>query len=412
MKRIISMIVLLSVMLVVKTDKTYGANFSDTNKHWASEAIDLLSEKKLGYYEKEYTIISGYSNGTFQPENFISRAETMKMIASYELSFGTNWLNREMRDGELPEDLDQDKYNWTNWELVLSPDYAYMSGYSDGTFRPENKITRAEFVKVVCNQLEKSNTMPKKNKNTNLKDIRGHWAENEISDLSSRGIINGYGDEFKPENKITRAEAASIMAKMSLRYGYNEKTSNKSYLKPVDGVDKAAIKKGYMLVDDNDKDAGNGKYITKRPLPEYGIFDVKVDGKNINMTTTKDQYTASPVLVYALGNSGKVFKTKQEAIEWANIQVSSEGDKPWRRAGYTHYDILQVQQDGDLEEVHFSNGSYFFSNPIFGYTVDFRSPFDTNGFERDIYVMNRYADIYSSMGEEYRKIFFERTDLE
>ena len=79
----------------------------------------------------------------------------------------------------------------------------YLSGYPDGTFRPDNELTRAEFATMIVNILEPASQ--KLNKNFN--DINGHWAKDNILKAANAGYLSGYPDgSFKPNNKITKLE--------------------------------------------------------------------------------------------------------------------------------------------------------------------------------------------------------------
>ncbi|MFP5528734.1 S-layer homology domain-containing protein, partial [Peptococcus simiae] len=82
-----------------------------------------------------------------------------------------------------------------------------MTGYEDGSFRPDAPITRAEFAKVI-QKIDKQNTTD----NLPFADVQGHWAHQAITQAYANGRISGYPDgSFKPERKISRAEAASIL---------------------------------------------------------------------------------------------------------------------------------------------------------------------------------------------------------
>jgi len=90
-----------------------------------------------------------------------------------------------------------------------------LSGYPDGTFKPENPMTRAEFATVLCRYLGMETT------GTNsFSDAQDHWAAGAIGALADAAIVTGYPDgTFKPDNKLTRAEAVTMInraIKMSL----------------------------------------------------------------------------------------------------------------------------------------------------------------------------------------------------
>lgn len=91
-----------------------------------------------------------------------------------------------------------------------------VRGYDDGTFRPNNKVTRAEFVTM----LNKSNLLDgvkNNSQNANFTDIQGHWAERNIIDVAKLGIVTGKGDnKFCPEENITPQELLIILDRLVL----------------------------------------------------------------------------------------------------------------------------------------------------------------------------------------------------
>ncbi len=85
-----------------------------------------------------------------------------------------------------------------------------ISGYPDGTFRPSNTITRAEFTKILVVAFDMKNLLNVES----FSDINDHWAKEYIDTVYNNGIIKGYeGNVFKPDNTITYAETATILAK-------------------------------------------------------------------------------------------------------------------------------------------------------------------------------------------------------
>ena len=119
----------------------------------------------------------------------------------------------------LEEDFDENKkYSSSFNDVSDSAWYAnyinfavskgFISGYGDGTCRPENMITRAEFASLAARYIGAEPVS--KNKFTDID--RFDWCRGEINALAQMGIINGYEDGlFKPDNKITRAETVAII---------------------------------------------------------------------------------------------------------------------------------------------------------------------------------------------------------
>ncbi len=104
--------------------------------------------------------------------------------------------------------------------------YEVVNGYGDNTFKPENKVTRAEFVTMTVNVLEKVCKFDLRNSGA-FPDIVGHWAEADIKKIVACGIDNGFDDgTFKPDAEITRGQAAIIASNMMLYCGIQMRKSD------------------------------------------------------------------------------------------------------------------------------------------------------------------------------------------
>lgn len=104
--------------------------------------------------------------------------------------------------------------SWAKDDILTLVNKGIINGYPDGTFRPQRGITRAEFAKIVARafHLDPQGT-PK------FKDAKDHWARSHISALTERGIIKGYPDgTFRPDNRINRAEMIAMVIR-ALNFG-------------------------------------------------------------------------------------------------------------------------------------------------------------------------------------------------
>ena len=101
--------------------------------------------------------------------------------------------------------------SWSISSITLAAKAGFVKGYADGTFLPKKNVTRAEFASMLAKALGLSNAA--KLAFTDVKE--DHWAHAAISALESLGFINGYGDgSFKPNQSITRAEMITILARV------------------------------------------------------------------------------------------------------------------------------------------------------------------------------------------------------
>lgn len=146
------------------------ANFSDSNSHWASKEIATLA--KAG-------ILNGYNDGSFRPDDFITRAEFAAIAARFDkLSAGT------MHFSDVPST------HWAYSVISSAAEKGWVNGYSDGTFRPENSITRAEVVKItnavldrVCDEEYVSKNISNLNTFNDL--YKTYWAYYEIMEAAN-----------------------------------------------------------------------------------------------------------------------------------------------------------------------------------------------------------------------------------
>ena len=83
---------------------------------------------------------------------------------------------------------------------------SYMGGYPDGTFRPDNTITRAEAATVMARLI--ASDIPEKD--TSFSDVNSHWSKNYVAYLEEKGMLDYYKDKFLPDKAITRDEFVAL----------------------------------------------------------------------------------------------------------------------------------------------------------------------------------------------------------
>lgn len=151
--------------------------------------------------EEHFAYIIGYPDGTIRPDNSITRAEvaTIFFRLMEESSRNANWSQtNSFSDVSLNQ--------WFNNAISTIEKAKIVNGYPDGSFRPNDKITRAEFATIVARFLAEG-----EGGDSEFPDVAGHWAEKYISKAAANGIINGYTDgSFRPNQPITRAEAMAM----------------------------------------------------------------------------------------------------------------------------------------------------------------------------------------------------------
>ena len=173
----------------------------------ASTVPDMLNG------DDHYAYVVGYSDGTVRPNANISRAEVATIF--FRL------LKKEVRDGNLTtENIFADVTNgqWHNKAISTMAKLGIVKGRRADRFDPDASITRAEFA-AICARF---NTKPVENSGS-FSDISGHWAENEIERAAAFGWISGYPDgTFHPDARITRAEAMTMINRVLCRMPQSE----------------------------------------------------------------------------------------------------------------------------------------------------------------------------------------------
>ncbi|GLX66888.1 hypothetical protein MU1_12320 [Paenibacillus glycanilyticus] len=173
-----------------------GSNtFRDAANHWASKDISLAA--RIG-------IIHGYTDGSFRPDETITRAEFSTIIAK---AFALRLGNDKQSFGDTQN-------SWARESIEILASNGVINGYPKGMFSPDNKITRAEMVGIISKlfilQESKSGTG-----HTFLDVDAQHWASTIIEEAADAGIIEGKSsNEFKPNDNLTRAEALTAILRV------------------------------------------------------------------------------------------------------------------------------------------------------------------------------------------------------
>ena len=158
--------------------------------------------------DDHYAYVIGYSDGNVRPNANVSRAETATIF--FRL------LKSDIRDGNLIADngfSDVSDGQWHNKAISTMAKLGIVKGRRADSFDPDASITRAEFA-AICARF---NTKPVENSGS-FSDISGHWAENEIERAAAFGWISGYPDgTFRPDARITRAEAMTMINRVLCR---------------------------------------------------------------------------------------------------------------------------------------------------------------------------------------------------
>lgn len=152
--------------------------------------------------EDHFAYVIGYPDHTVRPLNNITREEVAMIF--YRLLRDEVRESLETTDNPFP---DCDKNSWSSVAISTMAKGGYIAGDTEGNFRPQAPITRAEFATIVT----RFATLTAKG-DAKFSDIAGHWSEDYVLRATAAGWIAGYEDgTFKPDRYITRAEAMTLI---------------------------------------------------------------------------------------------------------------------------------------------------------------------------------------------------------
>lgn len=187
--------------VTMKSDKTVYAGWEATG----------VPDKLNG--DDHFAYVVGYSDSTVRPNANISRAEVATIF--FRL------LKSDIRDGNLTADnefSDVSDGQWHNKAISTMAKLGIVKGRRADRFDPDASITRAEFA-AICARFSTRSV----ENSSSFSDISGHWAENEIERAAAFGWISGYPDgTFRPDARITRAEAMTMINRVLCRMPQSE----------------------------------------------------------------------------------------------------------------------------------------------------------------------------------------------
>ena len=186
-----------------KRHHSSGDSGNGGGKKEEKPTVEIKDDDALGLNNTDhFAYIVGYGNGEVRPQNSITRAEVASIF--FRL------LEDDVRDANYTR---QNKFTdvsndaWYCSAVSTLSAMGIISGYPDATFRPNASITRAEFAAIATRFDVNGDKTP-----ASFNDIADHWAKDEIAVAANNGWVNGYEDgSFRPQNKITRAETMSLV---------------------------------------------------------------------------------------------------------------------------------------------------------------------------------------------------------
>jgi len=151
----------------------------------------------------------GYPDGLIKPKQYVTRAEVVTVF----FRLMTDETRAKYKTDEIAY-TDFTSANWYFRAVTTLTNMGIVNGYKDATFRANQPITRAELAKISTRFIWEYST-----KIVTFSDIEGHWAKDYILEAASRGWLEGYPDgTFLPNNILTRAEFATLINRILTRF--------------------------------------------------------------------------------------------------------------------------------------------------------------------------------------------------
>lgn len=203
----------ISLNRALRAGETIKVEAKESGKTSRSTEVKIAGqEAKATASVNQPSYIAGYPDGTFKPGKEVTRAEAVRMFVKL--------VNEGKELPKNPTTKFKDANNkWYSDEINFAVSKGFISGYSDGTFKPNQGITRAEFAQMIAVFVKDGYPG-----SSNFKDVKGHWASNAIDQLYGNKTIKGFPDgTFKPNQKLTRAEAVTVLNSV---FGRNTKSTS------------------------------------------------------------------------------------------------------------------------------------------------------------------------------------------
>ncbi|MFM9413539.1 SHIRT domain-containing protein [Peptococcus simiae] len=180
----------------------------DTPSRGGTVIISSEAKRDLSNKEDHWAYMFGYPDGTFRPNRGMTRAEVTAMFARLLKTYPQVRVTYQLPYSDVTQD------DWYYEAVGFMTENKMIVGYEDGTFRPNAFITRAEFVAMAS----RLGALLDRDGN-NFTDVAGHWAIKSINSAAAHGWVAGYEDgSFKPDQYITRAEVVTVTNRMLNRY--------------------------------------------------------------------------------------------------------------------------------------------------------------------------------------------------
>ena len=210
----------------------FGRSSGGSSRPSTPPTVDIPDDVPTGLNGKDhYAYIIGYGNNDVRPQNNITRAEVATIFFRL-LTDETRTANMTKSNGYN----DVKDGDWFCCAVSTLSKMGIIKGYEDGSFKPNDPISRAKFAAIAARFDPDGDKTP-----ATFADVTSHWAKDEISIAANHGWIKGYEDgSFKPDQKITRAETMTLVNRVLNRLPETKDDLHKDMKTWVDNMDETA----------------------------------------------------------------------------------------------------------------------------------------------------------------------------
>ncbi|WP_051273474.1 S-layer homology domain-containing protein [Desulfotruncus alcoholivorax] len=246
-----------------------ASGFTDIKGHWAEAQINKWAGNGLA---------GGYDDGTFRPDNQVSRAE---FVALVNRAFS---VEKQNVAGAGFKDVKAGKWYYNDVNTAKAA--GYIGGYADGTFRPDQTITRQEAASILVRLLGLEQTGDGLDKFADAATFAA-WSRGSIGAAAKAGLMGGFPDKtFKPVKSITRAETVVTLDRALVKYG-NKVVVNSAIEGKVTFDDKAVAGAVVRVFK-----AGSFEAIKETKTGKDGKYKLALEAGVYNLTASTDQQVA------------------------------------------------------------------------------------------------------------------------
>ena len=299
-----------------------NSNFSDINNVQGREYIEKFVNK--GY-------IKGYEDNTFRPNNTITRAEISQILSSFN-------INLKFEDVSF-----KDSNGWFSNAIKKATENGFLSGYKDGTFKPNNKITRFEMIKITSMLVRNNNYDKVQLSYADTNNIPS-WVLNDVNNLYASKVIETYPNNLINGNEnITRAEVVTMLSKALEVNGWdmnkvtqNVKTNKTNPLPTPTALPKGVI--GYLSVDGTN-------------IKNFPVKDARDNTEMLTvMKSAVGHFAQTPIFN---GNVGLSAHNRDYKIDFRQLKNVNIGDKVTYRTNFGTR-TYKITIKTDIDETDFS----------------------------------------------------------